>query len=55
MVTVSSDLDGTLASGMITNADGFFSVVFVDADHRYDGVVRDLSAWAPKVRPGGLM
>ena len=29
--------------------------VFVDADHSTEGVLRDLTAWAPKVRPGGLI
>ena len=35
-------------------ANGMFDLVFVDADHTYDAVVRDLRAWAPKVRPGGI-
>ena len=26
---------------------------FIDADHSYAGVMRDLSAWVPKVRAGG--
>lgn len=29
--------------------------VFVDGDHTYRGVSRDLAAWAPKVRRGGLL
>lgn len=29
--------------------------VFIDADHSYEGVIRDVSAWAPKVRKGGYV
>ncbi len=29
--------------------------VFVDADHSYEGVRRDISAWWPKLVPGGYM
>jgi len=29
--------------------------VFLDADHTYDGLSRDLIAWAPKVKPYGLL
>ena len=30
-------------------------LVFLDADHSEDGVLRDLQAWLPKVRPGGIV
>lgn len=29
--------------------------VYIDGDHTYGGVVADLAAWVPKVRPGGLV
>jgi len=29
--------------------------LYVDADHSYDGVVADLWAWVPHVKPGGLI
>jgi predicted O-methyltransferase YrrM len=29
--------------------------LYVDADHSYDGVVADLYAWVPHVKPGGLI
>lgn len=30
-------------------------LVFVDGDHCYQGVVEDIHAWLPKVKPGGLL
>jgi Methyltransferase domain len=29
--------------------------VFIDADHSYEAVRRDIAAWAPKVKPGGVL
>lgn len=29
--------------------------VFIDADHSYDSVVKDLKAWFPKVKEGGII
>lgn len=29
--------------------------VFIDGDHSYEGVVADIDAWLPKVRPGGWL
>lgn len=34
-------------------ADASLDLVFVDADHQYDAVLRDLDAWWPKIKPGG--
>lgn len=36
-------------------ADASLDFVFIDADHSFDGVRRDIDAWAPKVRPGGYV
>jgi hypothetical protein len=36
-------------------ADGSVDFLYVDASHSYEGVVRDLIAWFPKVREGGLI
>ena len=36
-------------------ADKSLDFVFIDADHSYTGVARDLPAWWPKIRPGGLL
>lgn len=27
--------------------------VFIDGDHSYEGIKRDVEAWLPKIRPGG--
>jgi hypothetical protein len=36
-------------------ADGWFDLVFLDADHRYRAVRDDLKAWIPKVWSGGIV
>jgi len=36
-------------------ADGALDFVFVDADHSREAVLRDLRAWWPKIRPGGVL
>jgi hypothetical protein len=35
--------------------DGSLDFVFIDADHSYEGVRRDLAAWWPKVKPTGVL
>lgn len=35
--------------------DGYFDVVFIDAEHTYEGFKRDLLAWLPKVKKGGTI
>lgn len=32
-----------------------FDFVFIDADHGYEGCLRDIKAWAPKVKKGGYV
>ena len=34
--------------------DEYFDFIYIDADHSYEGVVRDLKAWWPKIKKGGL-
>jgi predicted O-methyltransferase YrrM len=36
-------------------ADESVSFVMLDGDHSYDGVTRDIDAWWPKIKPGGLL
>lgn len=35
--------------------DGHFDLVYLDADHSYDAVMKDLAAWRPKIRAGGTL
>lgn len=36
-------------------ADGSLDGVFIDGDHSYKHVRRDLEVWEPKIRPGGFL
>jgi len=36
-------------------ADNSLDFVFIDADHGYESVVKDINAWTPKLKPGGLL
>jgi predicted O-methyltransferase YrrM len=46
-------MDSESAAAVV--ADGLFDLVFIDADHRYSAIRRDLDLWLPKVRPGGVL
>ena len=35
--------------------DGSCDLVYIDGDHTYDSVVKDLAAWYPKVKKGGII
>jgi len=46
---------GDSAALATTYPDGTFDVVFIDGDHQYAKVVADITGWAPKLKPGGLL
>ena len=46
-------LDSCIAAS--TFDDKSLDVVYIDAEHTYEAVLRDIKAWAPKVKPGGLL
>jgi len=46
-------MDSLAAAKLI--ADATFDFVYIDADHSFEAVAADILAWAPKVRPGGLL
>ena len=35
--------------------DGSLDAVFIDADHTYDAVKKDIANWMPKIRKGGIL
>ena len=35
--------------------DGGLDFIYIDGDHRYEGVLADLNGWRPKLREGGIM
>jgi len=35
--------------------DDYFDLIFIDADHSYEGVKRDILDWKNKVRSGGML
>lgn len=47
------EMDSIEAAATIPDAS--IDLVFIDADHEYEGVRDDIAAWAPKVRPGGIL
>jgi hypothetical protein len=47
--------EGESHERLATYAEGFFDILYIDADHRYEGVVRDAAAGAPLVKPDGLL
>lgn len=46
---------GDSAHLMSTMPDGYFDWIYIDGDHSYEGVKRDITASARKVKPGGFL
>jgi hypothetical protein len=36
-------------------SDNTLDFVMIDADHSYEAVIKDIRAWWPKIKPGGLL
>jgi len=45
--------DSLSASEDILN--GSVDIIFIDANHEYEYVLKDINAWLPKLTPGGIM
>lgn len=46
---------GDSAATAALYVDSSLDMVFIDADHSYAAVARDIDAWLPKVKPGGII
>jgi hypothetical protein len=43
------------ADAVLLFGDEALDFVFIDADHRYEGVRQDIGDWLPKIRSGGMI
>lgn len=46
---------GTSEDAAVEFADDRFDLVFLDGDHGYEAVSKDIRAWWPKIAPGGWL
>ncbi len=44
---------GDSSTSMSALPDGTFDIIYIDADHKYEGVVKDIEASLPKLKPDG--
>lgn len=58
-ITKTDHLIRTLISDSVTAAEHFpdasIAIAFIDAGHDYVDVLRDITAWLPKIKPGGIL
>lgn len=54
-VDVQADSHDPSTVQLVRDEVGTVDFLFVDGDHRYDGVRADWLAWSPLVRPGGIV
>ena len=47
--------EGDSAAALAAFEDASFDWIYIDGDHSYAGVKRDIAAAEPKVKPGGLL
>ena len=47
--------EGPSAEQIMLLPDGYFDWIYIDGDHSYEGVKRDIDASLQKLRPGGLL
>jgi hypothetical protein len=59
---VANDHDGRVlvmrmdsVAAAATFEDKSLDFVYIDGDHSFEGAVRDIQAWGPKVKPGGIL
>lgn len=46
---------GDSATNLRKVPDGYFDVIYIDGDHAYEGVKRDIEAAVPKLKPEGVL